>query len=76
MKKPFRPGGQKGKLHNELGIPTSQKIPPDRLEAATHSSNPEIKRDAIRAKTMMGWSHKRPNLPSMADHADKMHPVK
>ena len=57
MAKPFKPGGHKGKLHNELGIPTSEKIPAARLAAAEHSSNPEIKRDAIRAKTMEGWNH-------------------
>lgn len=53
----FHPGGQKGKLHRELGIPTDQKIPAARLEAATHSKNPEVRRDAIRAKTMEGWHH-------------------
>ena len=53
----FHPGGEKGKLHRELGIPEGEKIPPARLEAAEHSSNPEVKRDAIRAKTMEGWHH-------------------
>jgi hypothetical protein len=53
----FHPGGQKGKLHRELGIPEGKKIPASRLAAAEHSKNPEIKRDAIRAKTMEGWHH-------------------
>ncbi|HET6194604.1 MAG TPA: hypothetical protein VFE12_02575 [Acetobacteraceae bacterium] len=53
----FKPGGKRGKLHRELGIPTSQTIPAARLAAATHSRNPEIRRDAIRAKTMAGWKH-------------------
>jgi len=53
--KPFKPGGQKGKLHREIGVPVGQKIPPAKLAAAEKSSNPEIKRDAIRAKTMAGW---------------------
>lgn len=56
-KKPFNPGGQKGKLHRELGVPVGQKIPADRLAAAARSKNPEVKRDAIRAKTMEGWKH-------------------
>lgn len=56
-KKDFHPGGEKGKLHRELGIPEGEKIPADRLEKAAHSSNPEIKRDAIRAETMKGWHH-------------------
>lgn len=53
----FKPGGQRGKLHRELGIKPSQKIPPARLAAATRSKNPEVRRDAIRAKTMEGWNH-------------------
>jgi hypothetical protein len=57
MAKGFHPGGEKGKLHREMGIPVGQKIPAQRLKAATHSSNPSIKRDAIRAETMKGWHH-------------------
>ena len=56
-KKDFKPGGHKGKLHREMGIPEGEKIPAARLESATHSSNPEIRRDAIRAKTMKSWKH-------------------
>lgn len=55
--KGWNPGGRKGKLHRELGIPEDEKIPAGRLAAATRSSNPEIRRDAIRAKTMKGWHH-------------------
>ena len=58
-KSKFKPGGQKGKLHRELGIPEGEKIPAARLESAAHSSNPEVRRDAIRAKTMEGWHHAR-----------------
>ena len=57
MAKSFKPGGQKGKLHRELGIPVGQKIPQSRLRAAMHSKNPEVKRDAIRANTMEHWRH-------------------
>lgn len=56
-KKAWKPGGQKGKLHRELGIPEGEKIPADRLAAAQRSDDPEVKRDAIRAKTMEGWHH-------------------
>jgi len=56
-KKDFHPGGEKGKLHRELGISTDKKIPAARLEAAAHSHNPEIRRDAIRAETMKKWHH-------------------
>ena len=54
-KKDFNPGGQKGKLHRELGIPEDKKIPAKRLTQATHSRDPEIRRDAIRAETMKAW---------------------
>jgi hypothetical protein len=53
----FNPGGEKGKLHRELGINPDDKIPAKRLAKAEHSKNPEIKRDAIRAETMKHWKH-------------------
>ena len=53
----FNPGGHRGKLHREMGIPEGQKIPADKLAAATHSSDPEKRRDAIRAETMKKWDH-------------------
>lgn len=56
-KSAFHPGGEKGKLHRELGVPEGEKIPAGRLAAAERSRNPEVKRDAIRAKTMEGWHH-------------------
>ena len=58
MAKVFRPGGHKGKLHRELGVPEGQKIPAKKLAKAEHSKNPTVNRDAIRAKTMEGWNHK------------------
>jgi hypothetical protein len=58
MAKGFHPGGHKGKLHRELGIPEGEKIPASRLESAEHSSNHEVRNDAIRAKTMEGWNHR------------------
>jgi hypothetical protein len=59
MAKPFKPGGHKGKLHRELGIPEGEKIPKARLASAKRSSNPEVRRDAIRADTMEHWNHSR-----------------
>lgn len=56
-KKAFNPGGEKGKLHREIGVPEGEKIPEKKLEAAAHSENPEIKRDAERAQTMKKWDH-------------------
>ena len=53
----FKPGGETGKLHREMGIAEDKKIPSGALRAATHSKNPEIRRDAIRAETMKGWKH-------------------
>lgn len=62
MTKDFKPGGHKGKLHRELGIPEGEKIGKDRLSKAAHSSNPEIARDAKRAQTMGKWDHSGPKL--------------
>lgn len=58
MAKKFNPGGHKGKLHRELGIPVGKKIGKKRLAKAAHSEDPEIRRDAIRAQTMSKWKHK------------------
>ncbi len=55
MAKKWNPGGHKGKLHRELGISTSKKIPAKRLAKAVRSKNPTIRRDAIRARTMEKW---------------------
>jgi hypothetical protein len=60
VSKKFNPGGEKGKLHREMGIPEGQKIPAARLRAAaTQTADPEKRRDAIRAETMKKWNHKR-----------------
>ena len=53
----FHPGGEKGKLHREMGIPEGKKIPADKLAAARHSSNPHIQHMANFAHTMSGFSH-------------------
>lgn len=52
-------GGEKGKLHRELGIPEGEKIGKARIAKAVKSTNPEIRRDAIRARTMGKFNHKR-----------------
>jgi len=57
MAKKWKPGGQRGKLHDEIHVPRGEKIPAGKLEAATHSKDPEIRRDAIRAETMKKWKH-------------------
>lgn len=55
--KDFHPGGEKGKLHREMGIPEGEKIGAARLAQAARSSDPEKRRDAIRAQTMAKWHH-------------------
>lgn len=44
--------GAKGGLHRSLGIAEGKKIPEKRLEAATHSKNTKVKRQAIMAENM------------------------
>jgi hypothetical protein len=43
-----------GLLHKHLGIPAGQKIGPERIAKAEHSSNPEIRKEAISAA---GFEH-------------------
>jgi hypothetical protein len=54
----FNPGGEKGKLHRELGVPEDQKIPAKKLKKAEKSKNRTVRDDAIRAETMEHWRHK------------------
>ncbi len=42
----------KGALHRALDVPVGTKIPPKKLEAALHSSNPTIAKEANLAKTL------------------------
>lgn len=42
----------KGGLHRSLGVPQGQKIPAKKIEKATHSSNPKIRKQANLAKTL------------------------
>jgi hypothetical protein len=50
-----------GALHRKLGVPEGEKIPADKLEAATHSKNPTTRRQANLAETMKGFKHRSPS---------------
>lgn len=45
----------KGGLHRSLGVPAGEKIPAKKLEKATHSSNPKVRKQAQLAKTLKGF---------------------
>jgi len=47
----------KGGLHRALNIPEGEKIPADKLEAASHSSNEHIRHMAGFAHTLEGFHH-------------------
>lgn len=47
-----------GALHRNLGVPEGKKIPEAKLEAATHSKNPTIRKEAQLAETLKGMHHK------------------
>ena len=64
--KKFRPGGQKGKLHRALGVPTDEKIPASKMASALHSKDRDVRNMAIRAKTMAGWDHSGGKKKSLA----------
>lgn len=44
----------KGALHRNLGVPEGQKVPAKKLQAATHSEDPTIVKEANLAKTLKG----------------------
>jgi len=41
-----------GALHKALGVPLGKSIPKGKLEQASHSSNPELRKKANLAKTL------------------------
>lgn len=45
-------GMQKGKLHRRLGVPEDQTIPDTKLQAAAHSPNTSLRREAVLAQTL------------------------
>lgn len=45
----------KGGLHRALGVPEGETIPKEKVEAATHSSNPHVAKMAHLAQTMASW---------------------
>jgi hypothetical protein len=44
-------GIESGGLHESLGIPGDKKIGTAKIEAATHSDNPTIRKQAVLART-------------------------
>lgn len=46
-----------GSLRKALGAKEGQNIPAKKLEKATHSDNPTLRRRAILAETMKKWKH-------------------
>ena len=42
----------KGKLHKKLGVAQGKKIPADKLEKASHSKSPLLRKEANLAKTL------------------------
>ena len=46
-----------GSLRQELHTPEGKPIPEKKLEKASHSSNPTLRRRAALAKTLKGFHH-------------------
>lgn len=46
-----------GGLHRALGIAEGEKIPMEKVEEATRSDNPHVRKMAVLAKAMHGWHH-------------------
>jgi hypothetical protein len=41
-----------GALHKALHVPEGEKIPASKVEKATHSSNPTLRKQAVLAQTL------------------------
>jgi len=54
-----------GKLHRDLGVPEGEKIPAAKMEAAKHSSNPTVRKEAALAHTLGGMHHKKSSSKSL-----------
>ena len=50
---------QPGALHESLHVPKGKKIPLKKLEKATHSKNPLLKKRATLAETLRHLNHKK-----------------
>ena len=48
-----------GALHKSLHVPKGQKIPEAKLEKASHSKNPTLRKRAALAKTLKSFHHHR-----------------
>lgn len=46
-----------GALHRELGVKQGEKIPQAKLESATHSENPKLRKRAFLAETLAHMDH-------------------
>lgn len=66
----------KGALHRDLGVPEGQKIPDDKLEAATHSDNPTVAKRAHLAETMKGFHHGGSKSEGKGDMASRLYGTK
>lgn len=47
----------KGLLHKKLGVPQGQKIPADKLAAASKSKSPALRKEANFAKNAKKFQH-------------------
>jgi hypothetical protein len=49
---------EKGALHRELHVPSGERIPAKKLDKASHSKNPVLRRRANLARTLKSFHHK------------------
>jgi hypothetical protein len=56
--KPLKLNLKKGALHKALDVNVNKKIPEKKLEKATHSKNPLLKKRAVFAENAKHWNHK------------------
>jgi hypothetical protein len=47
----------RGKLHQQLGVPQAEKIPAGKLAAALHSTSETLRKRAQFAQNAKSWNH-------------------
>ena len=52
------PASSKGALHKSLHVKEGEKIPAAKLEKATHSENPTMRKRAVLAETLSHMNHR------------------
>lgn len=62
-----------GLLHKDLGVGKDKPIPAGKLEKATHSKDPAVKKRAVFAENAKHWHHGKKHTPTKEYHKGPKH---